>query len=556
MTMINMSNADYPVISYSVTINGIVTRVWLSTNISPGIVTSSINPAYQFSSDLSYWLDSVSYLKLKTNQHYELDINLTWSVSGSTEVYYSLTSNNGNTVPDWVSLNLLTSKLILNTPKLTKETNYTFDASLTLTGDANVFQKHILLQVLYWWEVEHWESCQLSQYDKWQKCESGYIVYSDFKLCSISQVSNEVDGMSTATIAALITGATSVIIVAILSITSPQGLWIMINQIQLLLLLFITGAFIPKDVADYIVGMKFASFSFGFINYDNLWLVSKYYDYFDWNQPNDYIDRIEVNSWSIMINIFPLITTIFYTLILHILIVLFKRILKGLLNRYNKLKKIFEILIVSFTLSAYIRLFIESQQFILISAASEIREFEHLRTNRKISIVFAFIVYFICFMITITWLFITIRSLSEINFRRTKYFIELFKGLRNWKLVRPYSFISQSRKFIFISFLLFFSDVNFFIKHSIVFFLQVLYYAWILISRPYEKIKNLICEMINEFFFNYYLAYLFYFNQPESWSNFSSKFYISVIMANNIIVVIIYIGKFAFNHRSISLLCY
>ena len=52
-----------------------------------------------------------------------------------------------------------------------------------------------------------------------------------------------------------------------LHIQEEEAVWSMANQMQLLLLLILTGAYLPPNVKDYIGGNTFASFNFNFIHY-------------------------------------------------------------------------------------------------------------------------------------------------------------------------------------------------------------------------------------------------------------------------------------------------
>ena len=443
--MLIMDSTDYPILSYSPSISGNFQRTWSTYSISYGSVTQSLDSSKQFSSDLSYWLDSVSYLKLKAEQHYELDIQLTCSVSGLTDVNYSIGYYLNSKVPSWAKLNLNKNQLILDTPRLYQDTNFSFAADLAVAGDANLYQKPIFVQVLYW-QVQHWITWENAQYDKWKICEEGYSVFSDLHIWAISEISGDVKVITSITFSSFITRIVAVVFMSIVSLSSPQGLWIMINQIQLLFILFITGADIPKDVVDFIIGMKFASFSFNFMNYGNIWIFSKLQQYFDWDQSNSYLSKIDLNSWSTVINISALCLTLAYTIFLHLLIWILKWAFKKLITKDIKWKKLFNILLETFTFSAYIRLYLESYQFVLFSVASEISEFKHSKANQIILLAFAWAIYWICFILTFLWVMQTAKAMNSTRLARMKYFVEFFKDLRNSKYVRLYSLVSQINK--------------------------------------------------------------------------------------------------------------
>ena len=47
-----------------------------------------------------------------------------------------------------------------------------------------------------------------------------------------------------------------------MDMSSPVSIWMILNQMQLLILLTLLKCGLPKDVVDYILGNKFALFSF------------------------------------------------------------------------------------------------------------------------------------------------------------------------------------------------------------------------------------------------------------------------------------------------------
>ena len=55
------------------------------------------------------------------------------------------------------------------------------------------------------------------------------------------------------------------IVISIINMTSPAGIWPIINLFQMLMLLILTGAFIPEMIKSYLIGMNFVLFNFNFI---------------------------------------------------------------------------------------------------------------------------------------------------------------------------------------------------------------------------------------------------------------------------------------------------
>ena len=100
-------------------------------------------------SDVSYWSGNTSYTQgLQSSSNYEIDINLTCSVSGNTVITYALVSNDNEVVPSWVTLDSSDRKLRLTTPELDADTNFTFSVQATVGGDTNTYVNKYYLEVL------------------------------------------------------------------------------------------------------------------------------------------------------------------------------------------------------------------------------------------------------------------------------------------------------------------------------------------------------------------------------------------------------------------------
>ena len=99
-------------------------------------------------------------------------------------------------------------------------------------------------------------------------------------------------------------------------------MWAIINQLQLLTLLVITEAYLPKDIRDYINGMEFSMFSFSFIPFINIPLLHDYVEWLDFQQPDVRMQTVEVNSGSALINNLSFLVLLVPMLLLHVVIAL------------------------------------------------------------------------------------------------------------------------------------------------------------------------------------------------------------------------------------------
>ena len=126
--------------SYSTTLSTISPSEILSVSISISTTPDT------FSSDVIYYLDSYTNLNIGELKTLSLPIDLTWSIDGSTAITYSLIQIGVNQIPNWVTLNSISSKLELTTPDVNSNTNFTFEVQATVSGYNYV--KTILLQVI------------------------------------------------------------------------------------------------------------------------------------------------------------------------------------------------------------------------------------------------------------------------------------------------------------------------------------------------------------------------------------------------------------------------
>lgn len=84
----------------------------------------------------------------------------------------------------------------------------------------------------------------------------------------------------------------------------------MINQLQLMMLLPLTGAFIPEEIIDYLAGMDFFLIDFSFIPVKKLPFFTAVVSKFDTEQSNGYLDSIGLNSGSTLVNNLSLLATV------------------------------------------------------------------------------------------------------------------------------------------------------------------------------------------------------------------------------------------------------
>ena len=72
---------------------------------------------------------------------------------------------------------------------------------------------------------------------------------------------------------------------------------------------------------------------------------------------------------------------------------------------------------------------------------------------------------------------------------------------------------------------------------------QTLYFAYILILRPQDSVKENLSDFINEVFYLYFVVFLLYFNTEGRWDGTTTDVYFWILMSNNFILIFIMLGK-------------
>ena len=80
----------------------------------------------------------------------------------------------------------------------------------------------------------------------------------------------------------------------LITMSSPIGIFSLINQFQLLLLLLATGVFISNGVDNMIRGLKITLLNFSFLNLEYFSIFKPIYKYLSIDQPNDNLSNIGI----------------------------------------------------------------------------------------------------------------------------------------------------------------------------------------------------------------------------------------------------------------------
>ena len=94
--------------------------------------------------------------------------------------------------------------------------------------------------------------------------------------------------------------------------------WSILNQVQLFFLLLITRAFIPVDVQNVIIGMKFVLNPYEYVSFENMRLYRSAIDNFKFPSNNSMLETIGVETESSVYNTSPFFTFIAFVVLAHL----------------------------------------------------------------------------------------------------------------------------------------------------------------------------------------------------------------------------------------------
>ena len=341
------------------------TSAYTNATIPTSVTISQISQTSS-KSDTSYWITDISILNVSSSASYEVDVSLTCSVSGNSDVINSFTSDKGKEVPNWISVDNANSKLIVSTPSVVQATSYSFTLK-AVTSEKPLIPVYRNVFVQISWFASNWKYWKSNSSSRCSQCNSGYQVYSNQKTWEPSSVDSMASAMLKTTISLLCIAVGIVILTSIINQVSPSGLWIMINGYQALMLLLLTGAYFPKTLTDFLSGLNFTLFSFNFVPVLSLPYGKEAKSWIDYDVDNNYLKTIGLSSGSTLINNFNTCLIFILIISIHLVFGVFYRCLFPKLNGYPKLIRIANWVFKLLTLNIYIRMKVESNQFLLIT---------------------------------------------------------------------------------------------------------------------------------------------------------------------------------------------
>ena len=389
--------------------------------------------------------------------------------------------------------------------------------------------------------IDNCRFCSSSNTSAWIACNSGYDLYLDNWVSHISKTYFPTEIIVKITIAVIV-------VTNLISLSSIESLWSIINQMQMLFLILLTGVFIPLDVKIIIQGPSFAINIYSYIPLSSTQYDSSVFSKYNFPSTNAMLQDVGVNTDSSIYNIHVMLIWILLIILIHVcLYFVMKRISRIHESRGWKLflkiikwtiAKLYRMLTFGF----YIRNLLQMALYIMLSTIYEISIFNTEDVYFITSLLFAiFIVLFYLVFIVITlWIICSSYKIDEDNHNKLG---ELFVGLKPYKKSRFHIAAIMIRRWIYAVILLTLVST---LGNKAIYTLTSIQFCFAIYTaflRPNKKMKANIIETLNEVYFFVCLLWLVFLNKKEDWSSFKISLYVWMIVSNSIIVLLIIMSK-------------
>ena len=490
------------------------------------------------SSDVYYQINAQSFSVVESST-LSITPDLSWSASGSTSIAYTLYG-----APSFVLIDSTSGTLTVSAPSVNSDTEYDFYVTSTVSGVSSPVQKLVKLTVTNC-SVQNCLKCSTSTV--WAFWISGYTLSSGSWVVQ-NNASTTTEVLTKTTVSVVGASFGIVTIMSLINSASMISLWSMIHQVQLFFLLLLTRAYIPIDIVNIIIGVKFALNFPSLISFQNLGFYNSTVGEFKFELSNQMLGLLNIQSDSSVFNISPTIIIALLMIPIHLLVVLIYKLTPTtepeprcrLLKRIAKwvVTKLFTLL----TFGWYIRYALEMSQYSLISSVYETKMFCVSDSMRISSLVFAVCILWFCVGMILLILIMALSSYEATKGVHSKMG-EVFYGVKMQKKFKFYVPVLLARRALFVTLLILLTSVESWILISILSAVQFWYMIYIMIIRPFENIKENIIEIMNEVVFFSLIISLVYLNSASNWNSTITNIYMGIIMANTLITFLILLSR-------------
>ena len=339
-------------------------------------------------------------------------------------------------------------------------------------------------------------------------------------------------------LAILIAGALCNLATQIIWNYSVSSIFGFINEVQLILLLPMLPYFIPQFLQNFIAKLNYCIFSFSFLyNYISQHLVNVEFK-ITFDQPSYYFGLMDIRSGSNLINIQGNLLTLFKIIWIHLLFLSINYWLrnKHILPWYLKWIRTFKNFM---TFGIYIQYATSSVLLVWLISSTEIQRFDHSTTTYTISLSFAFIIQFIVFSYFLFAIYKWYQWRDVEKFRAIKYTKQLFDSIKESNISRTFIIKYLFQRILFWLMAALWNPSNTYPKIGVYSLIQLIFFLYTVILRPFNNIKDNLLEIVNEVHYVVLTSSLLFLNYESNWSQVKEIVYLAIIFSNNIIVCLI-----------------
>ena len=323
----------------------------------------------------------------------------------------------------------------------------------------------------------------------------------------------------------------------------PHGLWMALNQFQLILLLLLANSGIPYKIFDFLTGMKDTTCSFNFIPFKDIPGINTMIQKLDFPLNNNNLKPFGLVSGSTFVNNFSFIWIVVILIAIEGIFLIIYFIWKPKTSLESKSRKILTQLYQLFFISIYIRLIMETSQFIVICAVNDIYSSQtsdfKLLFSFITSIFFLLLALFLILVGFIEWW----RFKNGFDDNHHIYFKEYFNGIRNNSVVRIYTALVLTRRLLIVTFLITWSSLSSIYLMQIVAIIQFIYLLGIIVLRPFQEIRNNWIEIVNEVYFFVMVIYISNYSTSDRWTDTAVDIFLYLILTNSLIIIVILLSN-------------
>lgn len=177
------------------------------------------------------------------------------------------------------------------------------------------------------------------------------------------------------------------LLTSIFNTPSFSGFYLILQQLQMIILVLMIDPFIPDSLLKYLDGQDLVMVTFNFIPVSELPAIKTPVNWFDSEQSNEILNVLGIESRSTLVNKLPLFAIMTLIFIIHVLLRFFScgEGAAGQSSISRFFRKVRTKVLDMIKYSLYLRLLLEAHEAMLLSSSQEIYLYELNETSDYVS---------------------------------------------------------------------------------------------------------------------------------------------------------------------------